>query len=314
MKTPIEQFARIGLVHHMLYPACLTDPDDHVRTLLQFIARDDIETFDCCLPYGQARQDQLIPAIRQCGKQDVAFAVHLFPMRKISFASPLAQEQAQARMIIADMIEQAHAIGATAFIFGSGGPAPAQATPAHHAAFADFLRWLAPRLAQRGMSAQLELFDMTIDKCFLHGPTHAAVELIEALKPEVNNLCIELDLAHVPLMGEDFEPAIRTAAPHLARVHLGNCVLRDKAHPRYGDTHPPMGFPGGEIDTPELVRILQTLLEVGFLNQQRRGNLVFEMTPWPGRSVDDTVADAQQRLRAAWAQVPEQCLATAAKD
>ena len=126
------------------------------------------------------------------------------------------------------------------------------------------------------------------------------MRFIESLKPETDNLGIELDVAHVPLMGESFETAIRTVAPYLGRVHLGNCVLRDKTHPHYGDTHPPIGLPGGEIDVPELLQILRLLLDAGFLSTENRGNLLIEMTPWPGRSVEQTIADGFGRLNAAW--------------
>lgn len=51
MKKDIREYARIGLVHHMLYPECKKDPDYHVETLLEFIKRKDIETFDCYIPY-----------------------------------------------------------------------------------------------------------------------------------------------------------------------------------------------------------------------------------------------------------------------
>jgi sugar phosphate isomerase/epimerase len=129
------------------------------------------------------------------------------------------------------------------------------------------------------------------------------VALIESLQPEVDNLGIELDMAHLPLMGESFADAIRTVAPYLKRVHLGNCVLRDQSNPRYGDTHPPMGFPGGEIDVPELTHILRLLREVGFLHPERRCNLIIEMTPWPGKSIEETIADGFRRLHSAWSKV-----------
>lgn len=303
MKSTITQYARLGLVHHMLYPDCGEHPDQHVSTLKALAARGDIETFDCCLPYDPAARAELIPALRACGKADITFATHFFPLRKISFCSTSRNEQAQARMIVREMVGQAAAIGATGFIFPSGGPTPAEAAPGNHVAFAEFCRWLCAELKPHGITAQLEPFDMTIDKKFLYGPTAECVALIESLKPEVDNLGLELDMAHLPLMGERFEHAIRTAAPHLKRVHLGNCVLRDTAHPRYGDTHPPIGFPGGEIDVPELTEILRLLLDVGFLNPKRRGNLVIEMTPWPGKTVDETIADGFDRLNRAWEEV-----------
>jgi sugar phosphate isomerase/epimerase len=300
MNQPITQYARLGLVHHMLYPDCGEHPDEHVATLKALAARPDIEAFDCCLPYAPAARAALIPVLRHCGKTDIAFATHFFPLRKLSFCSTSIPEQAQARMIVKDMIECAAAIGATGFIFASGGPTPADATPEHHAAFKGFCRWLCAALKPHGITAQLEPFDMTIDKKFLYGPTAECVALIESLKPEVDNLGLELDMAHLPLMGESFAHAIHTAAPYLKRIHLGNCVLKDRRHPRYGDTHPPAGFPGGEIDVPEMIEILRLLLEVGFLSRANRGNLVIEMTPWPGKTVEETITDGFERLNRAW--------------
>jgi len=300
MKSPITQYARLGLVHHMLYPDCGEHPDEHVSTLKNLAARRDIETFDCCLPYEPAARAELIPALRNCGKTDITFATHFFPLRKLSFCDPSPTARAQARILVKDMVECAAAIGATGFIFASGGPMPSEATPDCHAAFVDFCRWLCETLEPHGITAQLEPFDTTIDKQFLYGPTAECVALIESLNPEVDNLGIELDAAHLPLMGESFEHAIRTAAPHLKRVHLGNCVLKDKNHPRWGDTHPPVGFPGGEIDVPEMTEILRILLDVGFLSREKRGNLVIEMTPWPGRTVEETIADGFERLDRAW--------------
>jgi sugar phosphate isomerase/epimerase len=300
MSHNLQDYARLGLVHHMLYPDCGEDAREHVRTLTALAARDDIETFDCCLPYDPAAREELVPLLRACGKADIAFAAHFFPLRKLSLCSTSVTERAQAKMLMKEMIECAAAIGATGFIFASGGPTPASATPAHRAAFADFCRWLCGELKPHGIAALLEPFDTDIDKKFLYGPTAECVALIDSLKPEVDNLGLELDMAHLPLMGESFEHAIRTAAPYLKRVHLGNCVLQDPTHPRYGDTHPPVGYPGGEIDTPEQTEILRHLLEIGFLSRERRGNLLIEMTPWPGRSVEDTVADGFERLQQAW--------------
>lgn len=303
MKDDIREYARLGLVHHMLFPECMMDPDDHVRTLKEFLTRDDIETLDFCLPYGEKRRDQLIPLIRDCGKEDIAFATHLFPLSKSGFGTPIPAEQAQARMIAADMIESAAAAGATGFIFASGKPSARDATPDHYSAFADFCRWLCGKLKPYGVTALLEPFDTIVDKKYLYGSTEQCMKLIESLCPEVDNLGIELDMGHLPLMGESFSSAIRTVTPNLKRVHLGNCVLRDKSHPFFGDTHPPIGFPPGEIDVPEVTEILRTLIETGFLDRQNRGSMLIEMTPWPGKSVEETVKDSFGRLENAWNRV-----------
>ena len=303
MKENIREYARAGLVHHMLYPKSMEDFDEHMATLAAFVRRGDIETFDCCLPYGEQQRAKLTSIIRNCDKSDIGFAVYLFPFHKFSFCTPEPNERAQVRLIVKDMVEQAVAIGAAGFIFGSGGPSPAQATDAHRIAFAEFCRWLCGELKPYGITAMLEPFDMTIDKKFLYGPTKECVALVESLKPEVDNFGIELDVAHLPLMGERFEDAIQTVAPCLRRVHLGNCILKDKSHPLYGDRHVPIGFDGGEIDIPEVTNILRYLLEVGFLNKKNRGSLLIEMTRWPGRTEEETIKDNLSRLEQAWDEV-----------
>jgi hypothetical protein len=80
-------------------------------------------------------------------------------------------------------------------------------------------------------------------------------------------------------------------------------VFRDRDHPRWGDTHPPIGFPGGEIDIPELKCILRALLDCGFLDRKKRGDLLLEMTPFPGKSVEFTVRDGFARLEQAWREI-----------
>lgn len=303
MKSPITEYARLGLVHHMLYAKSLQDPQEHARTLRDIARRSDIETFDCCLPYDQDLRRELAGVIRASGKKNVVFATHMFPSRKLSFSSTNCNEQAQVRMIAADMVEQAAMMEATGFIFPSCGPSPREATEANYAAFTDFCGWLCDRLRPHGITALLEPFDTDFDKCFLMGPTKRCVELLETLG--VDNIGIELDYAHLPLMGETFLEATKTVAPWLKRVHLGNCVMRDTADPFYGDNHPPIGYPGGEIDTPQIGEILAILRDTGFLSRENRGDLVVELNPFPNLSEEDSVADNFRRLDDAWSQVTE---------
>ena len=300
MQEDIRRYARLGLAHHMLYPDCTEDFDYQLETLTSLAERSDIETFDCFAPYGERHRAKVIPLIRACDKVDVTFTTHLFPFPRVPATEPSVSLQGLVRVVIGDMIEQAAAAGGNGLIFTSGPPSPKEATAAHYEAFADFCRWLCDRCAPHGITVMLEPFDTDVDKRYLYGPTQQCVRLIESLQPDVQNFAIELDLAHVPLMGETFSQAIRTSAPHLKRVHLGNCVFKDRSHPLYGDKHPPIGYDGGEIDTPELTEIFRCLLEIGFLDSRRRGNLVLEMTPWPGRSVEETVADGFARVEAAW--------------
>jgi len=298
MDGNIREYSKIGLVHHMLYPGSTADPDYHADTLEKFVARNDIEALDCCLPYGEDRRQRLIGKVRGCGK-DIAYALHLFPNRKISLASLDPQEKAISKIVIRDQVDMAAAIKATGFVFVSGADLPGN-RPAARESFKEFCRWFCGVLKPHGITALLEPFDREIDKKFLYGPISECVELMEELEPEVGNIGIELDAAHLPLMFEDFKEAISACGRYIKRVHLGNCILKDKKHPLYGDMHPPFGIEGGEIDVPELKIILESLLKAGYLDKSKRNPLIIEMIPFPGKSVEYTIADSMKRLDEAW--------------
>ena len=300
MKEELKNYARLGVVYHMLYSRCMSDPDYHVATLEKFLRRTDIETFDFCLPYGRERQARLIPTIKASGMENIVYATHPVPLRKISFASDFYFEQAQMRMIIADMVEQAGACGCSGFIFASGGPAYAKGTKANHDAFYDFCCWLCESLAKYNIDALLEPFDYDFDKAYLYGPLDNNIALVERVARNFPNIGIELDIAHLPLMREELVSSIRRSAKWLKRVHLGNCVMKDTADPFYGDRHPPVGYPGGEIDVPQLQTALQALLDTGFLSTKTRGDVVLELNPFPGKTEDESVADNFQRVNLAW--------------
>ena len=300
MKENIRNYAELGLVHHLLYNARVDDPAGHAETLRKFIRRTDIDTLDCCLPLT-GDQSELAEAVRTCGKS-ISFAIHFYPLRTDPLAAKTSQEKARRDAVLLPMIDQARSIGAKGFIFGAGTPSCLNARPEDFAAFDDFLDFLCPKLAEFGADALLEPFDFDIDKCFLYGPVDSCVELAERTLKRHRNFGFELDMAHLPLMHEDFVSSIRRLAPYLKRVHLGNCVEKPGCE-RYGDTHPPMEFPNGSIGEAELVTILKTLLEVGFLTPGGKSGLVLEMTPYPDLSPEETVERSFALLDRAWKKV-----------
>lgn len=299
MKENIGKYARLGLVHHLLYPRCLEDAAYHFETLREFVKRDDIETFDCCLPFEEPYKRKAMEAVRDSGKE-VVYSMHIFPLDKISLGSDSPREQKLIRLYLQDQIAAAAAIGAKGFVFSSGRDVPAPERPAALKNFRNLCKWLCPELAKHGITALLEPFDREFDKKFLYGPTPECMELINSLEPEIVNFGIELDIAHLPLMGESFEKAISTVKPKLKRMHIGNCVMKDSSSKWRGDTHPPVGFAGGEIDVPELTEVLRLALRAGYLNKEQRGALVLEMLPFPDMTVEETIRDSAKRLEEAW--------------
>ena len=300
MQGDLRDYARLGVVHHMMYPDCVKDPDYHVRTLEALLEREDIETLDFCVPYGAERRQRLVEACRSSGKSDVAYALYLFPACKLWFSTPVPHEQALIRLILLDTIEQVVALGAKYVVFAAGGPPYNTARQEDFDRFADFCRWLSAQLRPHGIMALIEPSDWEVDKGFLYGPTAACVKMIQSLQPEVDNLAINLDIAHAPLMGESLVGALLESRPFLERVHVGNCIMADPDHSLYGDMHPPVGMPGGEVDTADLAAVLRCLLDVGYLSRADRGCVLLEARPWPGMSPEDSVMEQMDRLREAW--------------
>ena len=129
--------------------------------------------------------------------------------------------------------------------------------------------------------------------------------MIQALKTDVDNIGLLLDVAHIRLLNESLEQTIRRCAPYLNRVHLGNCVIKNKENPYYGDLHPPIGYTDGEIDIPELVETLSTLLETGYLKRGGRNSILTELQPVPGKTLDEWIDDNHRRIETAWGMVQE---------
>ena len=302
MRGDLREYAKLGLAHFMLYPQCTDSEHVLVETLIPFLERTDIEVLDYYLPYNADDRERLIPAVRACPMQK-DYAVLGMPQDKISLGSPADNERAIGRLLLAEQVEVAAASGAGALSFSSGRDVAVADRPAARRRFAELCVWLCGELKQRGMIGLLEPFDRDVDRRFLLGPTAECVELIDSLAPEVDNLKIQLDLSHVALMGESFAAAIHTVRKHLAHVHLGNCVKGDRADPFFGDRHAPIGYPGGEVDVPQVVEILRLLLDVGYLDRQRRGPLVIETRPAPGMTVEQTIAQQMALVEEAWRRV-----------
>jgi hypothetical protein len=136
-----------------------------------------------------------------------------------------------------------------------------------------------------------------VDKCFLIGPTLDGIVVAQRVRERYPEFGLVLNLAHLPLLGEDFETAVRMSAPFLARVHIGNCIVAS------GDSHPRFGAPGGEIGVAELSCFLRALLSVGYLSAGGRNVVAFEVRPAPHEDPLEVIAESKRVLCEAWARV-----------
>ena len=145
------------------------------------------------------------------------------------------------------------------------------------------------------------MFDREIDKKCLIGPAKEAKKVAEEVRKDFDNFGLIVDLSHTPLLDETPTQAIMPIRDYLVCAHIGNCLLKDKKHPVYGDQHPRFGIEGGENDVEELVEFLRVLLEVGFLKTENPPIVSFEVKPLADESSQVVIANAKRVLREAWA-------------
>lgn len=154
---------------------------------------------------------------------------------------------------------------------------------------------------QGGPAIVMEVFDRTVDKKALIGPTSSGVEIARALRPQYPSFGLMIDLSHLPLQFETSEESLGAAKDYLVHVHIGNCVVKDPSHPAYGDLHPRFDLPGGENGVQEVREFLRVLLEIGYIGAGKQNIVAFEVKPMPDETSAAVIANAKRTLMEAWA-------------
>jgi sugar phosphate isomerase/epimerase len=162
-----------------------------------------------------------------------------------------------------------------------------------------FCREARPR---KPLVVSLEMFDWKIDKKRLIGSSADAALIARRVVKDHPNFSLTLDLSHLPLMGESAQGAISRCRPFLQHAHVGNCAVKDAAHPLYGDKHPPFGIEGSETGVRELAAFLAALDAGGYASARtpsRRPLVIAEVFPRAGESPQDVVKNIKETLSAA---------------
>lgn len=200
-------------------------------------------------------------------------------------------------------IDEAYELGAESFAFLSG-PYEEESKEASLVALIDSTKELCRYAQSKGdLKIALEVFDYDIEKRSIIGPAELAARYAKEVRKEYPEFGLLVDLSHIPLLHETLEESILPVKEYITHAHMGNCVVKDPSLPGYGDVHPRFGFPGGENDVDELAAYLQLLLDIGFLNPEKRPIVSFEVKPFGDEDPDLVVANAKRTLLLAWDRV-----------
>lgn len=306
MQAPWSKYFRLGLVHFMAYPEVSSDESRMLPTIAAVAADADFEVIEL-----KGVSD---PALRQdirklCESAHLTVTYGAQPLvlgQKLNPNAVDPDERAHALKQLKAGVDEAVEMGAKGFAFLSGRD-PGEANRARaQEVFEDLLTELCQYAAERGdLPVVLEVFDRDIDKKAFVGPHAFAAEIARNVRQKCGNFGLMVDLSHLPLLNETAEAALAATGEFLVHAHAGNCVMRDRSHPAFGDLHPRFGIEGGENDVAELTEYLQWLFRVGYLDEGKseRPIFSFEIQPMPGESSEAVIAGAKRTLVAAWAQL-----------
>lgn len=303
MTESIKKYAKIGLVHFMAYPSTIKG-EGPIEETIKKIALDDY--FDAIEITWIKDIETRKRAKKMLDSSHLTVAYGGQPRLLTTGQNINDIDEAKRQIAVANLkegIDEAYEIGAVGFGFLSGRYTEDKKEEAYQALVKSTKEICAYAKSKGKMKIAHEVFDYDVDKCALVGPVDLAKRYAEEVCAEFDNFGLLVDLSHIPIIHESTRESLIPVKDYITHAHMGNCMIKDKNDPAYGDAHPHFGYPGGENDVEELVEYLKVLLEIGFLNTKDRPFLSFEVKPVGDEDPDIVIANAKRTLNLAWAMV-----------
>lgn len=310
MQEPMSLYFHTGLIHPMAFPEVLKGDGPILETLRKICTDDFFSAVEVTWIKDPQVRKAAAGMLAQSGL-DVIFAGQPpLLLQKLNLNSLAAAERQKAIDQCKQSVDQAYELGADIIALLSG-PDPgekerAQATELLVDSLKQICGYAQEKAAEKMLAVSLETFDREIDKKCLIGPTKEAVKVAAAVREQYSNFGLTIDLSHQPLLGERGPEMVMDAIDHLIHVHIGNCVMKDSAHPAYGDQHPRFGTPGSEVGVEQLRVFLEACIYSGYFKKNTPTSMPvvsFEVKPLPGEDSDLVIANAKRTLIDAWAKV-----------
>lgn len=301
MTESIHKYAKIGLIHFMAYPSTIKG-EGPIEETIRKIAID--EYFDAIeITWINERETRKrVKKMLDSAHLTVAYGAQ--PRLLTTGQNINDLDESKRQITVANLkegIDEAYEMGAVGFGFLSGKYTEDKKEDAYQALVNSTKEICTYAKAKGNLKIALEVFDFDIDKCSLIGPVDLAKRFAEEICAEFDNFGLMVDLSHIPILHESARQSLIPVKDYIIHAHMGNCLMKDKKDPAYGDAHPRFGYPGGENDVEELTEYLKVLMEIGYLDPDNRRILSFEVKPVGDEDPDIVVANAKRVLNSAWA-------------
>jgi len=305
MKGKPQDYAKIGIVHFMVYKEALKGEADVTKSLATIVGDDYFDAVEVTWLRDKAMRSDVAALLRESGKTVAFGAQPVLLTQGLDLNHEEPWKRREAVDAVRRVIVQAYELGAAGLAVLSGRDPGEEKRATARDVLVDSLTEIAVELRAQGrMPLVLETFDrQPFGKNCLIGPSVEAVEVAKRMRERFPDFGLMIDLSHLPLLNETPPQCVPVVRDFLVHAHMGNCVMRDPKHPMYGDAHPPFGDPAGENGVGQLAAYLTALLDNGFLDREKRRVLSFEVSPYGTWTAQKLLDQSKETLEAAWAEV-----------
>lgn len=300
MRDCLHSYMKVGIVHFMAFPN-VSPGLELVNSIKRIVEDEFFGSIEITSIPNDVRAE--ITGLLEASKLVVGYGAQPILLGdKLDLNSSRPQQRELAVSRIKSAVDEAYSMGARQLAVLSG---PTPNSEKHEKAkelLIDSLVQICGYAKSKGsLRISLEIFDRGIDKRCLIGSTEDGMQVAAEVRQHYPSFGLMVDLSHLPLMGESTEHALRIARDYLVHIHIGNCVIKDKSHPAYGDKHPRFGIPDSENDVGELRLFLKALLDIGYIGEGKQNIVAFEVKPQGNESPEVVIANSKRTLMEAWA-------------
>ena len=301
-----NKYMNIGTIHFMSYPEVMKGDGPIIETLEKILAND----FFHAIEITHIKEDKVREEAKRMLESSHVVSVYgaqpVLLSNKLNLNSLIEVERRKAIDEIRNCIEEAAYLGAKGVAVLSGPHPGKELEKEAIKKLIQSLEELCNYSQNYNLKFELESFDFDVDKKCLIGKSELAAEVAKEIRKKYSNFGLILDLSHFPIQYEETKIALKNCSEFMTHLHIGNCILKDKNHPAYGDQHPRFGIIDGENDVEQVREFFATLFELGWLKNdgsiksKEKPIISFEVKPMAGENSNIVLANSIRVFKEAW--------------
>ena len=300
-----NKYMNIGTIHFMSFPEVMKGEGPIIETLEKILANDFFTAVEITRMKDDKVREQAKKMLESSHVVSAYGAQPVLLSGKLNINSLIEEERIRAVDEIKKCIEEAAYLGTKGVAVLSGIHPGKELEKEGIKKLIKSLEELCGYSQKYNLKFELETFDFDVDKKCLIGKSELAAEVAADIRRKFSNFGLILDLSHFPLQYEKTKTALKNCSEFMTHLHIGNCVLKDKNHPAYGDMHPRFGVEGGENDAEEVREFFGTLFESGWLKDDGLKSadkpiISFEVKPMAGENASIVLANSIRVFKEAW--------------